>query len=105
MIVHRKILNAGCKSKRMNGYNENRIGSILGIQDRNNNWLKVGDEVIVLSEGLHGVILWNPDCKEYNICYSYSMWYGEDKYNPKSYGKSSPLRLDNGMKSNLELIE
>lgn len=104
IIMYRKILNNN-KSKRTNGALQGRIGTILGIQDINNRWLKVGDKVKILSNNTDGRILWNDDQKEYHIYYSYSMWYGINEYDVKSYGKSVSIRLDNGKKNDLVFIE
>lgn len=103
--MYRKILSNNKKSNRINGTQEGKVGTILGIQDKNNEWLKVGDKVMILSNDIEGRILWNEAQKEYHIFYSYSMWYGSDEFDTKSYGKSVSIRLDNGDKNNLLFLE
>ena len=41
--------------------------------------------------------------EEYGIFFG--MWYGDDKYNPDSYGKFVSVPMDNSDKSEITLIE
>lgn len=99
--MNRKILNNNFRSKRINGYAENRIGSILGIQDKYGEWLLVGDKI---RYGKYkGRILF--DGNMYVLMLDYSMWYGTDEFNVLSYGKAIPIPMDNGGRMNIELLE
>ena len=98
----RKILNNYRRSKRLSGEAQSRIGTILGIMDRNRNYLVVGDEVKYGE--YQGVFLYEPERKEYGVAISDSMWYGDDKFNIKSYGKFVDIPMDNGARMKIELI-
>lgn len=89
------------KSNRFNKH-KNKIGLILGIQDCNNEPLLVGDKVKY--NDYVGRILYNPYSKLYELMLDYSMWYGTDEFNPKSYGKSISIPMDNGAKPQLLLL-
>ena len=98
----RKILRNYNKSKRLNGTSEGRIGTILGLMDKDRNFLVVGDKV---SYGKYqGVLLYEPERKGYGVALDYSMWYGDNKYDINSYGKFIDIPMDNGARMELELI-
>lgn len=99
--MNRKILNNKFRSKRVNGYAENRIGNILGIQDKNGEWLLVGDKIRY--GNYRGRILF--DGYQYVLMLDYSMWYGTNEFSISSYGKSIPVPMDNGGKMEMELLE
>lgn len=82
---------------------EGQIGTILGIQDKNDNWLLCGDTI--KRNDNTGIILYDPELKTYDIYLTYSRWYGDDIYDPKSYGKALSLPMDNGAKMQLELVD
>ena len=98
----RKVLNNYKKSRRLNGTVEGKIGTILGITDRNSDFLRVGDEVIYREN--RGIILYDPSYKKYVIALSYSMWYGDNKYDVNSYGKAIVVPMDNGARMDIKLI-
>lgn len=81
------------------------IGTPLNIHDRDRNELYIGDKVRIISEDVDGIILYNNAFNEVCIFYSYSRWYGDDIYNPKSYGKCTTLKLDDGMRMNLVKLD
>ena len=95
--------NNNSKSHRRTGYTEGKIGTLLGIQDKNGNWLRCGDTIS--RDNYTGIILFNPHTKRYEIYLSYSRWYGDDIFDVESYGKSIDLPVDNGAKMQIELIE
>ena len=98
----RKILRNYNKSKRLNGTPEGRIGTILGLMDKDGNFLVVGDKV---RYGKYkGIILYEPERRGYGIALDYSMWYGDDKYDIASYGKFVDIPMDNGARMEIELI-
>lgn len=90
----RKVLRNYNKSKRLNGTPEGKIGTILGLMDKYGNYLVVGDEVRYGK--YYGVLLYDPGCRGYGVAVSYSMWYGNDKYDIASYGKFVEIPMDNG---------
>ena len=97
--MNRKILNNN-KSKRLNGFSKGKIGEPLGIFDKNGRELFVGDKI---RYGKYiGRILFNGT---YELMLSYSLWYGYDEYNVKSYGKSITIPLDNGGRMEMEYIK
>lgn len=96
----RKVLQNNFKSKRFSGYKEGRIGLQLPIRDKNNNVLAVGD-TIRYGE-YYGVLLFEPDSREYCIALGYSMWYGDNPYDTESYGKFIDIPMDNGARMELE---
>jgi len=98
----RKILNNNNKSKRLHGTRKGKIGTILGIQDKNKEYLVVGDTVKY--DKYKGVLLYNYHYDRYGIALDYSMWYGEDKYNIDSYGKFIDIPMDNGVRMELEKL-
>lgn len=99
----RKILKNNNKSKRLNGSPEGKIGTILGIKDKNDKYLVVGDRV---QYGKYkGILLWNPFSKTYGIALNHSMWYGDDKYNIHSYGNFIEIPMDNGIRMEIEKLQ
>lgn len=85
-----------------------KICKELNITDKNDRWLFVGDTIRYCDQDgeYQGVLLYNPS---YNPTYEkyglfFDMWYGDDKYNPKSYGKFVPISLDNSDKMKIEKI-
>jgi hypothetical protein len=98
----RKILKNYSKSKRLNGVLEGKIGTILGLIDKDKNFLLVGDTIRY--GNYEGVILYEPERKGYGVALTCSMWYGDDKYDINSYGKFIDLPMDNGARMEIELI-
>ena len=99
----RKILKNNKKSKRLNGTSKGKIGTILGIQDKNGEYLVVGD---FISYGDYtGFLLYNHHYDRYGVALSYSMWYGDDKFNIDSYGKFIEIPMDNGARMELEKLK
>ena len=101
--MHRKVLNK--QRDRKTGYYKGRLGTLLGVQDCNGDYLKVGDMVRIASKHQTGVILYNPDSDRYEIMLIHSRWYGDDIFNPNSYGKSEVLPMDNGAKMNIQKLK
>lgn len=99
--MYRKILHNYRKSNKINGSKRGRIGTILGVQDKNEEYLVVGDEVFISCFDIEGIILYNYNYKEYRIHYNYNYNYG-NIYNINAYSHSIKLLLDNGMKVYLE---
>lgn len=98
----RKILKNYNKSKRLSGVSEEKIGTILGLIDKDKNFLLVGDTIRY--GNYEGVILYEPERKGYGVALTFSMWYGDDKYDINSYGKFIDLPMDNGARMEIELI-
>lgn len=98
----RKVLRNNYKSKRLNGTPEGRFGTILGLMDKHKNFLVVGDEVRYGE--YKGIILYEPERGGYVVALDHSMWYGDDKYDIKSYGKAIDIPMDNGARMEIELI-
>ncbi|MGN0656973.1 MAG: hypothetical protein ACI4KR_09270 [Ruminiclostridium sp.] len=74
------------------------IGIELPITDKSGKHLFTGDTV---RYGQYcGILLYNSVFGEYGIFFG--MWYGEDKYNPDSYGKFIKVPMDNGARMELE---
>lgn len=74
--------------------------------DKNGNVLRTRDKVLCkLTDGTieEGRILYHKDTKQYMVLFKYSMWYGEDELDYRSYGKGYNLKDCNG--EDLELIE
>lgn len=90
------------RKNKLHGHYKGKIGLILNIVDKNNHILSIGDEITY--KGNNGYLLYNMDCEKYGIFLSNSMWYGDDKFNPNSYGKFIPIPMDNGGKMDIELI-
>lgn len=99
----RKILTNHSKSQRINGTTLGKIGTLLNIQDKHNNWLVVGDRV-KYGDNI-GILLYNYHYKEYGIALEDSNYYGDDIYNIDSYGKFVNIPMDNGGKLTIERLE
>lgn len=100
--MNRRIIKNNSKSHRMTGYTEGKIGTLLGIQDKNGNWLRCGDTI--KRNNYIGIILFNHHTKRYEIYLNSSRWYGSNIFDIESYGKSIDLPLDNGAKMEIVLI-
>ena len=83
------------KQYRQSGY-KNNIGKSIGIHDKNGIELCYGDIVMYGDEEC--ILLGN------QAILTRSMWYGDDKYDPKSYGKAYNLHLDDGARMEIEKI-
>ena len=74
--------------------------------DKNGKTLRERDKVYCrLEDGImaEGRILYHKETKQYMVLFKYSMWYGEDEFDYRSYGKGYVLK---DVKSeDLELIE
>jgi len=81
---------------------KNKIGTEIGIRDKNNNPIKVGD--IIQWNGYKGIVLWHKKYEEYWFFISYSRWYGDDIFDGNSYGKGFKLPMDNGARMEMEII-
>lgn len=80
---------------------KNTIGTSLGITDKNGYALSEGDTI---KYGKYrGILLYNKFYREYGIFFG--MWYGDDKYNPDSYGKFIAVPMDNSDKAEITLVE
>lgn len=81
-----------------------KICKELNITDKNDRWLFVGDTIRYCDKDgeYKGVLLYNPRYEEYGLFFD--MCYGDDKYNPNSYGKFVPISLDNSDKMKIEKI-
>lgn len=99
----RKILKNNYKSKRLNGTSKGRIGTILGLMDKDRNFLVVGDRVRYGE--YQGILLYESERRGYGVALLDSMWYGTDKYDIKSYGKFIDIPMDNGARMEIELID
>lgn len=99
----RKILHNYNKSRRLNGTTKNKIGTLLGIQDKNREYIVVGD--YVKYGDYKGILLYNYHYDQYGIALDYSMQYGKDKYNIDSYGTFIKIPIDNGARMELEKIK
>lgn len=98
----RKMLNNYRKSKRISGSSKGKIGTQLNLFDKNNEVLYVGDKITY--GNYCGILLYNYISEQYGIALDYSMWYGTDKYDIKSYGKFIAIPMDNGAKMQIEKI-
>ena len=88
------------KRVRISGYKNNRVGTPLGIHDKNGNEIKVGDKIKYNNDDC--IVLFNG----YNFCACilYSKWYGYEEFNHNSYGKAYDLPMDNGAKMHIEKL-
>ena len=99
--------NKHCKNSnnhKINGPGMNKIGSILGIQDKNGNWLYCGD--YIKCGKYEGRIFCENDFGKSlaTLCLNYSLWYGDNEFDPNCYGKAIHIKLDNGSKMQIERI-
>ena len=81
--------------------NKNKVGTSLGIIDKNGYALSIGDNIQYRE--YKGILLYNYYYEEYGIFFG--MWYGDDKYNPDLYGKFVSAPMDNSDKSEITLVE
>lgn len=51
-----------------------------------------------------GIILYDPVHRGYGVALDYSMWYGDNKYDIKSYGKFVDILTDNGSRMKIEKV-
>lgn len=65
------------------------IGKPTPYFDTNGKQLCVGDTIMF--DGRLGIVLHNPSSDLYEAFLFYSQWYGKNKYNPYSYGKTYSL--------------
>lgn len=85
-----------------------RIGLPTGLLDRNRIEIMTGD--IVRLKGttyrcpVKGPVMWNRHYNTYGIFLDYSLWYGDNPYDPDCYGKFVEIPADNGMRMELELV-
>lgn len=101
--MNRKILHNYRKSNKLNGSSKGRIGTILGVQDKNGEYLVVGDKIFISCYGIKGIILYNYHFEEYGIFFDYYPQEG-NIYDIRAYNNSIKLRLDNGMKKHIEKV-
>ena len=98
-INHRKIIN---KKRIYTGPEKsklNRIGTDTGLLDMNNDHILVGDEVLITGTTYKGIVLYNSNEKCFGIYFG--DWYGDDLYDPDTYGKFIHIPSDNGMRMQL----
>ena len=89
------------KYPRISGHKQQRVGTPLGIHDKNRVELKVGD--FIRYSGKDCIVLF--DGYNFIACLLYSKWYGYDTYDVKSYGKAYSLPMDNGARMEIEIIK
>lgn len=70
--------------------------------DKHRTYLSVGDEIRYGE--YKGILLYNYHYEQYGVALSYSMCYGDDKYNIDSYGTFIEIPMDNGARMEIELI-
>ena len=90
------------KMKKWNAKLSHKIGTPLGIHDKNKNELSVGDYVYY--KGDKCIILWNSNFKQFEAMLCRSLWYGDNPYDENSYGKSNELRADDGCRMEITKI-
>lgn len=88
------------KAKKARNKIGNVIGTQLGISDKNDTPLCLGD-TIRYGE-YQGILLYNDYFEEYGIFFG--MWYGDDKYDRNSYGKFISVPMDNGARMTIEKV-
>ena len=76
------------------------VGIITSILDKFNNVLVTGD--IIKVKSYVGIFLFNRHQNAYGLFYG--QWYGNNRFDPESYGKFIKIPLDNGMRMELEKI-
>ena len=91
------------KSHRVTGSKKNRVGTVIGIHDKNGTELQVGDIVRYSNEEC--ILLYDTEVGYYRALLTRSQWYGDDKYNPNSYGKAYCIPLDDGARMEIELLD
>ena len=80
------------------------IGISTGLLDRHGKEIVTGDKVLLINSSIDGVVLYNRYAGRFGVFYSYSMWYGDNLYNPDSYGKYISIPADNGMRMEIEIL-
>ena len=96
---NRKIIN---KNRMYTGPEKsklNRVGTDTGLLDMHNNHILVGDQIFIPGSINKGIVLYNSNEKCFGIYYG--AWYGDDLYDPNTYGKFIRIPSDNGMKMQL----
>ena len=91
------------KSHRVTGSKLCRIGTPLGIHDKNGVELCVGD--IIRYDKEECIILYGYDVNMYQALLTRSQWYGDNKYDANSYGKAYDIHLDDGARMEIELLK
>lgn len=92
---------------------KNNIGEVVltkngnPLYDRNGTNIKYGDIVYyqVGAETEICIILYSQDHKQAVLFPIRSMWYGDNKFDSKSYGKAYVIKLDNGSKMQLRIAK
>ena len=109
----RKILKNNCKSKRAHGIPKTmRVGTPLPIVDKNGTQIRIGDTVNFTYHCINGktyniicIVVYDTVYKTVFLANTES--YQDDNlgiYDIRRYYDTFPLRLDNGMKPLLEII-
>ena len=80
------------------------IGISTGLLDRHGKEIVTGDKVLLTNSSIDGIVLYNRYAGSFGVFYSYSMWYGDNPYNPDSYGKYISIPADNGMRMEIEIL-
>lgn len=96
---NRKIINKNRMYTRPEKSKLNRVGTDTGLLDMHNNHILVGDQVFIPGSINKGIVLYNSNEKCFGIYYG--AWYGDDLYDPNTYGKFIRIPSDNGMKMQL----
>lgn len=91
------------KQYKIHGHKNCKIGTPLGIHDKNGIEIHSGDKI--LWNGRECIVLWGIDTSKYMAYLTYSKWYGDDIFNSDSYGKGFSISMDNGAKMEIEIIE
>lgn len=87
------------KSYRKTGSVKCRIGTPLGVHDREGTELRIGDVIRFGNEEC--IILYDYEQDIYQALLTRSQWYGDNKYDAHSYGKAYDLPLDDGAKEEI----
>ena len=93
-IINKKRMYTGPEKSKLN-----RIGNDTGLLDMNNDHILVGDECLIVGSTNKGIVLYNSNEKCFGI--DSGAWYGDDLYNPDTYGKFIHIPSDNGMRMQL----
>ena len=99
--MHRKIL--GGKNHSLPRL-KCQIGEFSGLYDKNDTPICWGDVILWTGKnhcggcGDYGILLKNEFGKP---TIYYRMWYGDNKFDHNSYGKSCPVPIDNGAKMHI----
>lgn len=95
MDKRKKIRYSGCKNC--------KIGIPLSIKDKNDESLYSGDIIMFHSERC--IILWNMDSERWEAHILRTMWYGDNIYDSRSYGKVYSIHMKNGDKLSIQKVE